>query len=92
MSSKPLPVQHMSCQRWMRLAKQIAATIFEITDEIAGEKKLKQTRISVTSQKKYGLLLNSYTEKNLEWYPRPSSFSPQTDMMALRKRGYNPTT
>lgn len=42
----------------MRLAKQIAATVFEITDEIAREKKLIQARISVTNQNKYGLLLH----------------------------------
>lgn len=75
----------------MRLAKQNADTIFEVSDEIAREKKFKQTRISVTSQNKYRLLLNSYTEKNLEWYPRPSSLSPQTELMALGKRGCSPT-
>lgn len=77
-------------QRWVRLAKQIAATISEITGEIAKGKKLRQTRVSVTSQDKYRLLLNSYTGKNLEWYRRPSPFS-QTEMMALGKRGCNPT-
>lgn len=62
-------------QRWVRLAKQIAATFSEITGEIAKGKKLRQTRVSVTSQDKYRLLLNSYTGKNLEWYRRPSPFS-----------------
>lgn len=37
-------------QRRMRLAKYIAATIFETTNEIAREKNLKQTMISTASQ------------------------------------------
>lgn len=56
----------MSLGQRSRLANQTTATIFEIIDEIAREKKLKQTRISAASQNKYALLLNSYTEKNWE--------------------------
>lgn len=43
--------------------------------KLAREKKLRQTRVSVTSQDKYRLPLNSCPGKNLEWYRRPSPFS-----------------
>lgn len=90
--SEPLPTRCVAQPKGMRLAKQTAATILEITHELAREKKLRQTRNSVTSQNKYGLLLKSCTEENLEWHPRPLSSSPRTGLMALGKRGYDPTT
>lgn len=53
----------MSLSQRSRLANQTTATIFEIIDEIAREKKLKQTRISAASQNKYATSEQLHTEK-----------------------------